>query len=212
MAENRAVQVEERNPHVAHGPDSFRISFEREKIDDPIWIVNQALAVDHDLTRCAVDVVLPVIDPIAVQPESERPQTARLREVLRHPRAVGPQGASQVLDEGHEKALARFAGRALENHPQRSVPGRLHAATVLRLPFAANTCVLLGAVDRHRSQHKPRRGRRPLAGLGCALLPPNQLEVVDGRRVAGLEVQGALDEEFGRVEVSLESENMMEAL
>ncbi len=167
VAEDGAVQVEERNPHVAHGPEPFQIPFEREQIDDPIRIVNEPLAVDHDLTGCAVDGVLVILDPIAAQPESERAQAACLREVLRHPRAVGPQGASQVLDEGHEEALAGLAGRPLENHPQRGVP----VAMVRDRPFAA-ICLSLGALGPLHigSTIDLSRGCVSLSGNGAATL------------------------------------------
>ena len=116
MPEDAAVDVEEWDAEVAHRSHLARGLVVRVERDHVVGDVNQATAVDDVLARRAVDRVLEVRDPLAAQPERERPHAARLREVLGDPRPVRPEGPGEALDQGLEEALPRMGGRAFHDH------------------------------------------------------------------------------------------------
>jgi hypothetical protein len=119
VAEDAAVDAEERDAQIAHGPCLVSRLVVRIELEHVVGNVHQPAALDDLRARRAVDRVLEVLDPLAAEPERERPQPARLRQVLGDPGAVRAEHAREALDQGPEESVTRVGGGTLDDRAQR---------------------------------------------------------------------------------------------
>jgi hypothetical protein len=56
-----------------------------------------------------------VLEPLAVHPEGEGTQAARIGKVFRHPGSVRAERFGKILDQRSKKAVPCFSGGSLEN-------------------------------------------------------------------------------------------------
>ena len=93
----------------------------RIEIQNAVGKMYQFGCVDHLLAGCSRDVHLIVLDPLALHPEGEGAQAARLRKIFRHPGSVRAERLGKILHERSKESVSRFGGGPLENRAQRFV-------------------------------------------------------------------------------------------
>ena len=121
VAEEGAVDVEQRHPHIAHRVETGKIGVGRKKLDDLVREVGQTLFLDYRLARCARDVVLVVFDVLAVDPERQRTQPPVLGIDLGDPGAGGVESPAEIFDQGPEELDPGGRNRARDDEAQRLV-------------------------------------------------------------------------------------------
>ncbi len=121
MPQNVPVRILQGHAHVADGPDGHHIRFVGVELQQSIGKMNEPPCIDDLLAGWTGDIDLIVLDPSAVHPEGQGPESAFLGKVFRHPGAVRAECLGKILYQGRKKLLAGCRGGAFENRPQRGV-------------------------------------------------------------------------------------------
>ena len=113
MAEDRAVEIEQRHAHITRRTHRPYIRVVAIDIEEIVRDVDQATVIDHALARRAVNNHFPPVEPTVPEPKRQSPQSPRFWKVFRYPGAMSTERLGEIFHQRAKKLSAGFGRGSL---------------------------------------------------------------------------------------------------